>query len=99
MSDFAILAGPMKKNLLSLGVKTVFRIGVLYIFVNAAGRKTEQKTFKAHRRSRFIYRLVDKPLFVELNVAERYAENSFDNHFAGLDSSPDLFGKQTNLLQ
>jgi hypothetical protein len=34
-----------------------------------------------------------------LYVAGRYAENSLDNFFAGLDSSADLFRKQAHLLQ
>ena len=88
----------MKKNLLLFRGEGVFDVRMPDIFVDATRWEAKQKTFEPHCRSRFVYRLAGKPFFVELNVAERYAENSFDNRFAGLDGSPDLFRKQTNLL-
>ena len=67
----AIGASPVEENLLELRVKVVFDIRAANKFVNTARWKPEQKTFKTHSRSRFVYWRVAEPSFVKLNVAKQ----------------------------
>ena len=88
--NFAVPARPVEKYLLVLGVKAIFDIRVSDIFVNAARRKPEQKTFQTLRLCGFIYRPVAEAFLIKLNVPGRCAENSLDNLFARFDRPPNL---------
>ena len=95
--DFAVGAGPVKKDFLVFGRQVIGGVRSADILLDAAGRIAEEKTFEALGIGGFVDRGVVEAVLVRLDVTGREAEYGLNDFLARLNRSPDLFDQQVHL--
>ena len=95
--DFAVGAGPVKKDFLVFGRQVIGGVRSADILLDAAGRIAEEKTLEALGIGGFVDGGVVEAVLVRPEVTGSQAENGLSDFLACLNRSPDLFDQQVHL--